>query len=149
MNARKIDLCVGAATVLAGILALVYLIPTYIDEGFGFGLSPRGFPYVCAAAITALGALLVLLRLRPAPGGDRPSPIDARALRRLAGVLLVLVLTLALMEWAGFIVSGAVTVAILMWLMGERRWLPLVATSLGWTLFLWVLFDRILATPLP
>ncbi len=63
------------------------------------------------------------------------------ALKRLLLVLVVLVLVLALMQWAGFLFAATVAVALLMLLMGERRWLPVVLTSVGWSLFLWVLFD--------
>lgn len=148
MTVRKLDIAVGLLVVLAGLFTLGYLIPNYTDPGMGMGMSPRVFPYVCATAITVLGVFLVVSSWRRREDGCH-SPIDRRALGRFALVLAALFVTLALMQWSGFIASGIVTVATLMWLMGERRWLPLVATSVGWTLFLWVFFEKILVTPLP
>lgn len=149
MNARIVDLSAGVLVTLAGLFAVFYLIPQHISPGMGFGLSPRAFPYLCATAITVLGVALVVLSARDRVLSERPAPVSVAALKRLLLVLLVLVLALALMQWAGFLVAATVAVALLMLLMGERRWLPVVLTSVGWSLFLWVLFDRVLGTPLP
>ncbi len=96
-----------------------------------------------------LGVALVIFSARDRALSERPAPVSRAALKRLVVVLAVLTLVLALMQWVGFLAAAVVAVALLMLLMGERRWLPIVLTSVGWSLFLWVLFDRVLGTPLP
>ncbi|MBM7332577.1 tripartite tricarboxylate transporter TctB family protein [Alcanivorax marinus] len=149
MNARIVDLSAGVLVTLAGLFSVFYLIPQHISSGMGFGLSPRAFPYLCAGAVTVLGVALVIFSARDRALAERPAPVSRAALKRLVVVLAVLALVLALMQWVGFLAAAVVAVALLMLLMGERRWLPIVLTSLGWSLFLWVLFDRVLGTPLP
>lgn len=149
MNARTVDLWAGVGIAAAGLITLFYLIPNYVSAGFGFGLSPRAFPYLCAGAITVLGVFLVLLNLKASRRDQIKAPVARPALRRLLVVLSVLVVTLALMQWAGYLAAAVVCVALLMWMMGERRWLLILLTSVGWSLFLWFLFDRLLGTPLP
>lgn len=149
MNARTVDLSAAVVVTLAGCFALFYLIPNHISAGMGFGISPRAFPYLCAGAISVLGVTQVVISFRARALADRPAPVSSAALKRLLVVLAALVVTLTLMQWAGFLVAASAAVALLMLLMGERRWVPITLTSVGWTLFLWCLFDRLLGTPLP
>ncbi|OWL83332.1 tripartite tricarboxylate transporter TctB family protein [Halopseudomonas aestusnigri] len=147
MSERTLDLWAGLLIVLAGLIGLLYLIPNYIGNGFGFGLSPRFFPYACVGTITALGALLCINRLC--------SRVDARRIdfsRRHLGRLLLLTGlmagSLALIQWLGYLAGAALLVATFMLAMGERRPSRILPTATLWPLALWLLFKFALGAPL-
>lgn len=150
MKTRNSEILVGALTVLLGVVCLTYLIPNYISAGYGGGLSPRTFPYICAWAITVLSVCLVANRLWAASRGGDPGEIlvNGPMLLRVAAGAAALVVSLALIQYVSYLVGGTVMVALYMLLMGERRPLPLIGISVVWSGFLWVLFEKILETPL-
>ena len=147
MSERTLDLWAGLLIVLAGLFGLLYLIPNHVGDGFGFGLSPRFFPYLCVGAITVLGALLFINRLL--------SQVDTRRIefgRRHLGRLLLLTGlmagSLALIQWFGYLAGAALLVAAFMLAMGERRPSRILPTATLWPLALWLLFKLALGAPL-
>ncbi|WP_203142709.1 tripartite tricarboxylate transporter TctB family protein [Marinobacter mangrovi] len=149
MSERNVDLLAGVVLTLLGLLTLFYGIPHYVDKGFGFGLSPRFFPYVCVVAITGLSLALVVARLRRQPGGESASPLTARVLRQVLNVVLLMLVALAVMTYWSYLPAAMLLVASMMWYMGERRFTRIVPTAVVWPLLLWWLFERVLETPLP
>ena len=148
MSMRLIERVSGLVMAALSLLTLVYLIPYKVDPGFGTGVSPRFFPYLCAGAIFLLSLVLVV---RPPSSPDAPleATLESRPLRKLGLTLLMIAVCLWLTERFGYLAGGALLVAGVMFLMGERRVLPIAGISIGWSVFLWVLFEKVLSTPLP
>lgn len=149
MTNRKLEAMAGIVIAIAGLATLVFLIPTYVATGFGFGLSPRVFPYVCAAAITALGLLLLLTRVVGEGGSGAISPVTVPMMRVFALIVGALALSIAVLSVFGYFAGGIVMVASFMILMGERSLLKVFSVSAIWTSALWILFEKMLGTPLP
>ncbi|UJJ32232.1 tripartite tricarboxylate transporter TctB family protein [Halopseudomonas maritima] len=147
MSERTLDLWAGLLIVLAGLAGLLYLIPAHIGDGFGFGLSPRFFPYLCIGATTALGALLLLNRLLSG-AETRRIEFSRRHLGRLLLLVALLAGSLALIQWLGYLVGAAFLVAAFMLAMGEKRISRILPTATLWPLALWLLFKLALGAPL-
>lgn len=115
------------------VLMLVWIIPTQTSEG-GFGLSPAFLPTTLTAAL--LGLLLL-------DGGQRllarrAEPAYAPGHGAVWRVLFLATLGVLVMRFGGVALSGAVTSAAGLLILGERRVLPVLATALicGGTLWL-------------
>lgn len=147
MSERTLDLWAGLLIVLAGLLGLFYLIPTHIGDGFGFGLSPRFFPYLCVGAITVLGAVLFINRLL-SQVDTRRIEFSRRHFARLLLLAALIALSLVLLQWLGYLAGAAFLVAGFMLAMGEKRLSRLVPTAVLWPLALWLLFKLALGAPL-
>lgn len=147
MSERTLDLWAGLLIVLAGLAGLFYLIPTHIGDGFGFGLSPRFFPYLCVGAITVLGALLLVNRLF-SWADSRRIDFSRRHLGRLLLLTALLAGCLALIQWLGYLAGAACLVAAFMLAMGEKRVSRILPTATLWPLALWLLFKLALGAPL-
>lgn len=149
MTVRNVDLWAGVVITLAGLIATFYLIPVHVSGGFGFGLSPRFFPYICSVAITVLGAILVLSRVLGKGDASSRSPLSLKSSGRL--LLLTALLgggLLAMTVW-GYLPGSMLMMAAFMIAMGERRPHWIIPTAVCWPLFLWLLFEKLLETPLP
>lgn len=127
----------GEMLLLGGALLalLVWIIPAQTSEG-GFGLSPAFLP----TALTV--ALLVLVlgdgALRLFAGREELAyPEGYGALWR---ILAVTVLGALVLRFGGVALAGAVTSAAGLLVLGERRPLPLVATTVLCGGILWFVF---------
>lgn len=149
MTEQKVDLWAGAIILIAGLAATFYVIPFHVDGGFGFGLSPRFFPYICSVAITALGAVLVFSRMSGKGNAGKRSPLTVRISGRLALFSGLLAGGLLVMTVWGYLPGGMLLVAAFMIAMGEKRPHWIIPTAVCWPLFLWLLFEKLLETPLP
>ena len=108
-----------------GCLALLFwIIPTQTSEG-GFGLSPAFLPNILAAAILLLVLADGVLRLT----ARRPESAYPAGFGALARSLAVAGFGAIVLAYAGVAASAALTPAAGMLAMGERRPLPVLATS--------------------
>lgn len=148
MIERNLNLWAGLLILIGGLFGLFYLIPTHIGAGFGFGLSPRFFPYLCMGIITLLGALLFISRLRDPNMEDRPIALDRRILRRLFMFVSIMAIGLLIMSEIGYVVGSMVLIAGFMLAMGERRVSWIVPTAVLWPCLMWLLFGLLLNAPL-
>lgn len=149
MTVKNVDLWAGVVITFAGLIATFYLIPNYVSAGFGYGLSPRFFPYTCSVAITALGAILVFTRITSSGVTDAMSPLSVKAAGRLLLVAVLLAAGLLVMTIWGYLPGAMLMMAAFMVLMGERRPHWIIPTAVGWPIVLWLLFEKLLETPLP
>ena len=107
---RRADIASGSVLLIGSLYMILFGIPAQIDAVENATISPRTLPYVCAVAVAALSAILVLMRLRtPAEEGEGGSP-----------------LTLGHMVWSG-IILGSVLLGLL--LLGPAG--PLIARTSG------------------
>ena len=148
MIERNLNLWAGLLIFIGGLLGLFYLIPSHIGGGFGFGLSPRFFPYLCMGIITVLGALLFITRLRNPNMEDRPIDLNRRILRRLLLFIGLMALGLLIMSQVSYVVGGMVLIAGFMLAMGERRLSWIVPTAVIWPCLMWLFFGVLLNAPL-
>ncbi|GGO81855.1 hypothetical protein GCM10011348_21820 [Marinobacterium nitratireducens] len=149
MTEDKVDFWAGVVIVIAGLFVTLYVIPFHVDSGFGFGLSPRFFPYICSVAITALGAFLVFFRVFGKEEGEVRSLLTIKVSGRLVLLAGLLALGLLVMNIWGYLPGGMFLVAAFMIALGEKRLSWIIPTAVGWPLFLWLLFEKLLETPLP
>ncbi|MFC1916912.1 tripartite tricarboxylate transporter TctB family protein [Chloroflexota bacterium] len=117
-----VDLFVGiGALVFGGIFyALSYTIPEMMTRSG----SSRFFPQFAASAIAGLGLLLIIINLIfrrkivSVPGG-----MQWRATFYAIGTMGIMIVSVLLMEWLGYMIGAALAMAGLMVLYGSRRWI--------------------------
>jgi hypothetical protein len=140
----------------AGYYAMAAAIP---ESPLADAVGPQGLPKVYAVVLAALTLLLIVGgRVRRGPAGttadrrpetgDRRPPGDRR-LGRVAGLLAIGALYIALVPWLGYIVSLAALIAGTTYYQGGElnRRVALVACS--GALFFWILFVWVLRIPQP
>lgn len=146
---RRQDLVVAFALLASGLLAILVVIPRYVDSGsVGDGLSPAFMPYVAAgiATLAALGMLLERPRGREAgEGGARLTRANVTFLCAAAAVLGA---SYALMSSFGYWIGGVVLMAGLLKLAHVKP-VPLAIAAVTAPAVLWVVFVELLAMPLP
>lgn len=111
--------------VALALLAFFWIIPAQVSGG-GMGLDPGVLPRVCVAAV---GALVLL------DGGKRLLTAERVEAYGESWAALLIITALAVlgalvMQFAGAAVCGLVTIPIGMLLLGERRPLLIVASTL-------------------
>lgn len=69
---------------------------------------------------------------------------------RLVGIVLVaLVVSIGLFNYIGYYISSAIFIVTLMWLLGSRNKIELIAVPAGWVAFSYFIFARLLHVRLP
>lgn len=139
MNTRYIS---GGAAVIFGGFLLLYLIPNHVSSS-GDAFSPDLFPSIAAWIFIVLGALQMILPSEPI---SLPS---AREFKRTGMVALVVLGTIVTMEWLGYIIVAITFMAIISWMMYERRPVWLIATIVAMPIGIWLFFEVLLRRPLP
>ncbi len=143
---------------LAAFLVLVggYVVydATTLEDGFADQpVQPYAFPYVVGAVLVLLGVLLGIATAR----GDRPEAedgedvdltqgTDLRTVGMLAGVLVV---NIALIDWLGWAITGAVLFAGCAWVLGSRTPVRDVAIGTALSVGTWYGFYVGLGIPIP
>jgi len=147
---RRQDHVVALALVAGGLLAILVVIPRYVDGGaVGDGLSPAFMPYV-AAGIATLAALAMLFeRPREREVSEEGSARLTRAnVAFLCAAAAVLAASYALMSSFGYVIGGVVLMAGLLKL-AHVKTVPLAIAAVAAPAVLWLLFVELLAMPLP
>lgn len=142
---RRADAIAGLVLAIAGVLALVFLIPSQIDTAPPGMMSPRLVPNLMMIAVTGLSVLLALRNLSGLSGDD-PSPVSRAELAALARIGGVFALSIALYHWLSPLAAGIALVTGTLLVLGERRPLVLATMPAALMLVLWVVFYRILGT---
>lgn len=155
---KKADIISAAVVAAFGLLLLFVIIPGWVprhEEG-GYGLGAQVMPRITATLATALAVLFCLARLfgrrersaiEKQEDATPPIPRSSWVFLGIASFLIVAVT--AAFTWVGFLVAGPITVAGFMILMGERRPVPVVATSVISAAVIWLFFWQLLSFPLP
>jgi len=114
---------------------------------------PYTIPYVVGAALLALGILLAIATAR----GDRPEAeegedidlthgTDLRTVGLLAGVLII---NIALIDWLGWAITGALLFAGSAFALGSRTWVRDIAVGAALSVGTWYGFYVGLGIPIP
>ena len=144
----------GLAAFLVVVGAYVAYDATGLEKGFADQpVQPYVFPYVVGAALVVLGiALAVATALGNRPEAEEGEDIDlsargdARTVALLAGVFVV---NIALIDWLGWAITGAVVFAASAWVLGSRTWVRDIAIGVALSLATFYGFYVGLNIPIP
>jgi hypothetical protein len=146
---RRAELFTAAMLVVAGLGALGVLIPRYVvDAPESVGLSPRFMPYAAAALATASALHLLVAALLRGDDSGGPAPFTLENLRFACATAAVLGGSYVLMSLLGYLAGAAALVAGML-LVARAPLLTIVVTAVAAPVALWLVFARLLATPLP
>ena len=138
-----LGLTVSAALLLREALRLS-ISWTSVGPGAGF------FPFWLALGVTICGALILVQSLRAPVGAEGGRPfIPAGAWKPLLIVFLPMAAVVALIDYLGIYLGGAIYLAGYTWLVGRHRWFTVLLVSVLVPLALFFLFERWFLLPLP
>lgn len=147
----------GPLAVAAGVigLGLVLLVGAFRISGEAAyaGVGPRAFPVLVGGALTLLGLILAVaiwrgMVLTPESGEDVDATLEAD-LRPLGWIVAGLVLSVVLLERAGFPVTGALLFTVTARAFGSRRLVRNALIGLLVATATYVVFARGLGVSLP
>ena len=146
---RRTDLVTAAVLLSLGLVAVLYVIPTYVAPSPWRGdLSPAFMPYVAALLGMAAMVALFFQRLARPHGDEESAPLTRSSFLFVGAASLVLAATYLLLEHIGYLAGAAFIVAGFMTMARAGVRATLLAT-LAFPLTLWLVFDRLLGFPLP
>jgi putative tricarboxylic transport membrane protein len=155
LTGRKDVVPLKKPDIIAGILGLAiaaYVIYTayYFPEDKVLLLGPSFFPTCLAGGLGVFSLLLLIgaLRGRSRPGND-PFNIKDPGVHRAIISLLAIIIYCALLKAVGFIITSAVYLFALMYLLQRRDYLKMAAVSVVVTLLVYGIFNRLLDISLP
>ncbi len=138
----RADHIVGGAFIAFGILvfAISGELPFGTLSAPGAGMMPK-----LDTALMMLFAGLILLRAKESPPA---ASVDWSDRGHAALVLIITGVAIAAYQWAGFLITMAALVFVLLVVVERRNALKAAAYSIGLTLFAYWLFGRALKSPL-
>lgn len=113
------------------------------------GPGPGFFPLWIGLLLAALSILLVALQLREGAAGKAPPKTDWGGTGRVLIGWLAVMVSAALLQPAGFVVSYVLLTAFLIIVVFRQRWTAAAAVSLGSAAAFWLLFVKVLNVRLP
>lgn len=144
---RRANMISGSVLAVFGLLMLVFVIPAQIEAGPAGMMSPRLVPQMMMGLTVALACLLVVHNAM-APDDGEPHPVTRGEYMALLKIGAVFALAIVLFKLAGPLPAGIAIVLGSLLALGERRPLVLVLMPAVMMLGLWVLFYRLLGTPI-
>lgn len=135
---------IAGAAVIAFALALWFIvIPDQVDKADYGWMRPRTLPYILTAALFLLGIVLTLVTSKAEMPSEHPLNRKISIILGLAG------LGIFVMAHWGFAFAAPLLAGTAAWLVGERRWLVLLAAGGLVPLAIWILVAYLLGRPLP
>ncbi len=125
------DLSVGIGAVVFG--GTLYALCNTITGTEDFSGSPWFFPQFAAAVIAGLGLLLIILNLVLRRKNIIPvsGQLQWKGFFYALGTMAIMIVSVLLMKWLGFIITSMIAMAGLMVLYGARQWLWIALLSVG------------------
>jgi hypothetical protein len=155
---RRADIISAGLVTVFGLIVLFVIIPIWVPghaKG-DYGMRAQDMPLAAATLATALAALFFVWRIlgrgersEAERRDDETPPISRRNWMFLLRSVPFLIAMVFLFNWLGFLATGPVTIAGFMIIMGERRPVPIVVTSICATGGIWLFFWQLLRFPLP
>jgi putative tricarboxylic transport membrane protein len=135
-----------AAALGAAVVLYVRTFPELPDGQPG----PALFPGIVGGLLVVFGLVLVVraVSARGEPAADPDAGITAQGRLRALAVLGLVVAYLLLAETLGFPLTMGVLLFLLMWLLGARPLVAVLAAAVT-TGFIFVVFEELLLVPLP
>ena len=143
----------GVFMIASGLLLLTLIIPHWVTEPSKVrvaALAPSYYPRLVAVCLALIGAAILskvfLGKAKPAECAKDRRP---NAMLRTTAILSVLTACFLSLEWLGFVLGPAITVALALLLGGERRFWLIGAISLLLPFLLYLFFLKIARIPIP
>jgi putative tricarboxylic transport membrane protein len=135
-----------AAALGAAVVLYVRTFPELPDGQPG----PALFPGIVGGLLALFGLVLVVRAVlaRGRPAADPDTGVTARGWLRALAVLGLVLAYLLLAETLGFLVTMGILLFLLMWLLGARLLLAVLAAAVT-TGFIFLVFEELLLVPLP
>lgn len=108
------------------VFAFMYAIPVWTPPYPGFGVPASYMPNVLCGVICTLSVVGLLQTLIKKTGKDKPSGLSGKMFGQFLLLLLPIAISMPLMQKLTFVPGAAITLALLQFFAGERRWLHLV-----------------------
>ncbi|UFJ43102.1 tripartite tricarboxylate transporter TctB family protein [Brevibacillus humidisoli] len=132
-----------SALIVMAFAAVVYLVSAQIPEIQVSEIGPAFFPKMLSILLFLLGILLLLSsRREKAMKPEHPAKHAATAMGWMVGYVV-------LFQWVGFLFSTPLILGVFLYALKVRKWLPLLLTPVGITLFIYFIFEQLLHVPLP
>jgi hypothetical protein len=131
---RNSDLISGGLMIIFGLVMIFVIVPIEISSTGEFGVDPAFFPQLLLWLVVAMGALLVVTRIRaPADPPHREPVLDRYNWFFIGSFTLLLVLAYIAIGKAGFVFTGVVMTAVLMFTLGirQRNWAEVAGVSVA------------------
>jgi putative tricarboxylic transport membrane protein len=142
------DRILGIALIV--LAAFYYWLSFDIEIGFASDrIGPQAFPRGLAVLLGIASLALVARSFGRGASASGPAATEGERLDRLYWTLGLLLVYLIAMPRVGFLLATPPFLAAFTLLYGYRRWVPLVATALGTTIALHLVFARLLGVRLP
>lgn len=151
------DAITGALYLTLGLFVVFILIPIGVDEPSNVEfavLAPSYWPRIISLALAALGLGMLVrtwisLRNGAVQVTDEENELSGMVFWRVGLVIAGTFILYAVLEILGFVLAGAIALALLMLLAGERRPLYVGLISIGVPMLLYLFFTKAASIPLP
>ena len=144
---RGADRITGAALLALAVAFAVGALKSYAYWGEN-GPGPAFLPFWLGVVMAVLALLLLVGALRDPDPGEAWLP-RGRGLRRLALVLGVMIVLVALLQVVGMIVGSALFLIVLLRFLDRQSWPVTVGVALATAGFIFLVFTQWLRVPLP
>ena len=130
-------LCVAGGGV---VLAMTFAFPVVEEAG------PDLVPRLWIALLTLVGLSIAWTEWRRPPPDSKP---DRRHVRQVLRFSILLVLYLVMLPWIGYLVTTGLFLVTAMIMLGERRPVTVLGVTVGWLVFSYLVFVKLLYVQLP
>jgi hypothetical protein len=116
---------------------------------------PSGLPNILAISIIMLGLIhligSIITKIRLGKSiSENIKPVEIKRKNfRVYVLLLISFMYISLLPILGYLITTIIWLGGLMWLFGERRWLNISVISILFTVFLYLIFSKVLRVFLP
>lgn len=147
MKTWKIEIAVSLFFLL---IAGAFFIGTLGFEAMGVNpvdIGPAAFPQLLciAVAIFSLGEIINALR-RSKPANTN---LELGNLRKMLYCVFVIAAYIFFLPIAGYFIITPIFVFLIMFILNNRNWKQMILVSIGFTLFVYILFVQVLTVRLP
>lgn len=142
---KKVDFFVGLALIILSVATWITAnrFPSVGDTDVGAGF----FPQLIASVLLLLSLVMIALSFRR-QADDQPEEGFTSWKKTFLGFVLTFVY-LALVYFCGFYIATPIFLFGFIWLFGYRKTIPAVAVVVIVTLFIYLVFEKVLQVPLP
>ena len=139
--------------IISIILAIISIVFFVISGSFTapvnpVDIGPSAFPRLMAGITVVLAVVQILLSVRKSKANDADKASFGYWQGCIAGFALMCVYAF-LMPMLGYYVVTPPFIFAVMVLMGNRKWLQMILVTLGFTLFAFLVFTKLLGVMLP
>jgi len=150
IDVRRADIYASAILLALGLLVLFVVIPAEADGPTWSGVSPLFFPTLVAAGFTiACAALLFQAICRPRGYEGQEMTLKLQNFGFFMVACAIILVTVLLIHYLGFLWGATLLVAGLMLFMGERNWFRIVPISVIPVVVIYFFITKVLTSPLP